>query len=352
MQESATLELTEQLIKIPSISGDERAVCERMESELRRRGWDPIRIPVSPDRWSIFAALGDPKIVYSTHLDVVPAESALFIPRYDGTRLTGRGACDAKGVAAAMLAAAENLKADGKSNFGLLFVVGEEVDGIGAKRAREFLSQAGIRWIVNGEPTEGKIMRGHKGHLGVEIACSGQACHSGYPHLGIDANKKLITIASRLLGASWGSDPDLGSGTINVGVIEGGKAWNVVSPHAALRCIVRTVEPRNLSSEERLQQLVGEEGTIKILANADPVRLETFPEFESDVAAFGTDIPSFGSLAEHYVLYGPGSIHVAHTDRESITVEDLVGATKGYQQLYELITGRIAATSDSLKLCN
>lgn len=346
MNTSAILELTEQLISIPSVSGHEAAVCERIEQELQKVGWEPTRIPVATNRWSVFTSVGTPTIVFSTHLDVVPASENLFQPRFDGSKLTGRGACDAKGVAATMIAAAKSLQQSGRTNFGLLFVVGEEVDGIGAQRAKEFLKNAGISWIINGEPTEGKIMRGHKGHLGVEIRCTGKACHSGYPHLGDDANAKLVAIAHRLMSSSWGEDPILGKGSINLGQFQGGEAWNVVSPEASLRCIVRTVGNDNHAAEALLRTVVRTDGEIKVLASAVPKILEVLPGFESDVASFGTDIPNFGTLAEHYVLYGPGSIHVAHTDHESISIDEVEQAADGYRKIFDLVSSRISAKAE------
>jgi acetylornithine deacetylase len=346
MNRSEILKLTEDLIAVPSISGDELAVCERVESELKHLGWSTKRIPIAADRFCVFAGIGTPHIVFSTHLDVVPGKESLFKPHFNNGRLYGRGACDAKGVAATMIAAAQNLKELGRDNFGLLFVVGEEVDGIGALRARDALGASGISWIINGEPTEGKLMRGHKGHLGAEICCKGTACHSGYPALGDDANAKLIRIAHRLLQADWGTDPVLGSGSINLGILNGGLGWNVVSPAASLRCIVRTVGADNFLAESTLTAAVADEATVQILANAPATQLEVFEGFASDIAAFGTDIPNFGPLAKHYVLYGPGSIHVAHTDHESISGDDVESALAGYLKLFELISGRLEANSE------
>lgn len=331
-----------ELISIRSLSGEERPALELMESFLQRRGWRYERLKVSEDRWNIFVAFGEPQVVFTTHLDVVPAPDRLFTPRLVERKIYGRGSCDAKGVAITMVHSAGRAIKKGLKNFGLLFVVGEEDNGIGARTAAQNLKNRGIKFIINGEPTEGKLMRGHKGALEIEIISSGTACHSGYPHLGFDANKQLIEILNDLSSHSWPKDTHLGETLFNFGVIQGGVAPNIISPKACARILFRAVSNTG-DLLNQVRRIIDGRADIRLHAQWEPVRCITVDGFETDTASYCTDIPNFAALKALPLLYGPGSIECAHTDDEHLDLEEAERSIDGYVTLLEkLDQGRLA----------
>jgi acetylornithine deacetylase len=217
---------------------------EYVETLLKGMGWRTERWPIPNDhRFNVFAkpSLQPTRVVFTTHLDVVPAPEALFHPQVTATTLKGRGACDTKGIAAAMIQAAESLRIEGCSDIGLLFVVEEETESAGAKAAVSELKERGVRYVVNGEPTEGKLIAAQKGVLAGKIAITGKACHSGYPDLGVDANGLLLELGHALRSISFGEHPIYGRSTLNIGTIQGGSAGNIVSPSSELSFWLRAV---------------------------------------------------------------------------------------------------------------
>ncbi len=325
--------IASRLIAIPSLSGKEAAVTFEAKIIMQELGWNVQSFPVAHDRENILVTFGSPRILFTTHLDIVPAPEQLFSPRIEEGVLYGRGACDAKGIAATMIATAYDLLQQGAHDFALLFVVGEEVDGIGASQAAKDLAGYGIEYIVNGEPTEGKLMLAHKGIIDFELICTGRACHSGYPELGIDANLILIEALNRLRLLDLGVDPIMGAANLNLGVIRGGVAQNVVSPRASVVFSIRTVT-QSQQVIELVEKAVMNLGSLRVLGATDPVGMMTLPGFENDVAAYCTDIPNFAPLGAKTLLYGPGSIFDAHTDREKVTLDQLAEANAGYQKIY------------------
>jgi len=221
--------LTRQLVDIESISGNEAAVGNYLYGELCRVGYRTRRMPVEGDRFNVYAASPEqpnPEVVFSTHMDTVPP----FIPSSeDATRIFGRGSCDAKGIIAAQIAAAERLRREG-IYVGLLFLVGEERESLGAKVANN--QAQGSKYLINGEPTENRIALASKGTLRVEVTASGKMAHSAYPELGESAIDKLIPALTRLRAMPLPSDPEIGPCTLNIGLIEGGRAPNVIPDHA------------------------------------------------------------------------------------------------------------------------
>jgi acetylornithine deacetylase len=334
MDAEEVLKWTEELIAIPSLSGNENQVCDFLFQKLTKLGWDVYKIPVEGSRYNLFVSFGVPKIIYTTHLDVVAGPDFVFKPRREGDRLYGRGACDAKGIAATMVAAVSHLLEKQADGLALLFVIGEEVGtGLGAKAASAYLKKYGVEYLVNGEPTECKLIQAHKGFLGVKICCRGKACHSGYPSLGDDANAKLIEVAHRLLHASFGLDPVLGPATINVGLIRGGVGANVVSPFAELSCAVRTVESQG-QALAAIKEVVGDLAAVEIVSELDPAHMTLLEGFQTGTVNFGTDIPNFSGLEAMCLLYGPGSILVAHSDEEYIEKQNIEQAIRDYQTIY------------------
>ena len=320
------LALAEHLVAVDSTSGREAPALERMEAVLRERGWRLVRIPVSDGRWNILATSGEqPRVTLSTHLDTVPP----FIPprRADG-RLYGRGSCDAKGIAAAMCAAAERLRTGGVS-VALLFVVGEETAHDGAMAADRHQTSSQI--LINGEPTESTLAVGTKGAMRAVVRVEGQAAHSAYPALGRSATAALVKLLAGLDGLDLPRDPVLGDTTVNIGFLTGGVADNVLAPSAEARLMARLVGPA-ADVEAKLAAWVAGHGTIVFGTTVPAVHLTTVPGFTTSVVSFATDIPKLTNWGKPY-LYGPGSIHVAHTDGEYIDEAELLRAVDGYELL-------------------
>lgn len=322
------LRLAAELMAIDSTSGQEGELMAHVSLMLESRGWRVTRIPVSPGRMNVFATcVHAPLVTLSTHLDTVPP---YIPPRIDGDTLWGRGSCDAKGIAAAMILAAEQLR-ERERPVALLFVVGEEVTHDGAHAANE--KPGTSRVLIDGEPTEGKLALGTKGAMRATIRTSGVAAHSAYPELGDSAIAKLVTILNELPQLDLPHDELLGATTINVGYISGGVADNVIAPYAEARIMVRLVS----DAEEMwrlLEKWVAGRATLERGSLVPAIRLGSVPGFETMVAAFATDIPALQRWGKPY-LYGPGSIHVAHTTHECITRAELEAAVTGYVRLAE-----------------
>jgi acetylornithine deacetylase len=335
------VDLAARLMEIDSTSGREGPVVDWMHGFLAGRDWEVRRIPVSAGRDDVFATTSArmPRVILSTHLDTVPP----FIPpRLDGDVLRGRGACDAKGIAAAMICAAERLRDQGLP-VGLLFVVGEEVTHDGAHAANEFARSYftgahDSRILINGEPTESTLAVGTKGAMRVFVRTTGQAAHSAYPHLGHSATRDLVHLLAGLDDLSWPRDELLGETTVNIGHIAGGVADNVMAPSAESRLMIRLV-----TSPDEAWSVVDRwahgRATIERGPTVPPVRLGVFPGFATSVAAFATDIPELGEWGRPH-LFGPGSIHVAHRDDEHVRIEELRLAVDAYERL-----GRICWSS-------
>jgi acetylornithine deacetylase len=329
---SDVVELTTRLMSIDSTSGQEGDVVAWLDDYLRARGWRTQRIPVGPHRDDLFATAADaPLVTLSTHLDTVPS----FIPpRVDRDVIHGRGACDAKGIAASMICAAERLRDAGLPN-ALLFVIGEEVSHDGAHAANEAFAARRVpstsRVLINGEPTESTLAVGTKGAIRVTVRTSGQAAHSAYPHLGRSATRDLVRLLASLDDVAWPTDALLGETTVNIGSLAGGVADNVVSPAAEARLMIRLVTP-----EQEVRSLVERwadgRATLEWGPMVPPVRLGVLDGLPTSVAAFATDIPALTNWGTPY-LFGPGSIHVAHRDDEHVRIDELRAAVAAYERL-------------------
>jgi acetylornithine deacetylase len=317
---------TRQLVDIESITGNEAAVGNYLYGELCRIGYQTRKMPVEAERFNVYATSieePNPVVVFSTHMDTVPP----FIPSSeDAGRIFGRGSCDAKGIIAAQVAAAERLRQEGV-HVGLLFVVGEERDSLGAEVANQH-APAGCRFLVNGEPTENHIALASKGTLRVEVTARGRMAHSAYPELGESAIDKLIPALGRLRAMELPSDPQVGPCTLNIGLIEGGRAPNVISDYAHADLLYRLVG----SSDELRQQIVtsaGDQVEVTFPLELPFLRLRTVDGLPTMIAKFTTDIPKLTNWGEP-LLIGPGSIHVAHTEGEYIEKAQLAEAIDLY----------------------
>ena len=328
------IQLAMKLMEIDSTSGREGAVVDWLEGYLERAAWHVLRIPVTAGRDDLLATSGEkPSVTLSTHLDTVPP----FIPpRLDGDTLRGRGACDAKGIAAAMIVAAERLRAENVP-VALLFVVGEEVSHDGAEAANR--TPVGSTVLINGEPTESTLAIGTKGAMRFILRTRGEAAHSAYPHLGKSAITELVRLLAELETLSLPSDPDLGATTINIGVIAGGVADNVMAPAAEARLMARIVTPPE-TIVALLRSWLRDRAEFEQSITVPLVRLHALPGFPTSVAAFATDIPKLTNWGTPY-LFGPGSVHVAHRDDEHVRVSELRTAADRYVEIARAALARV-----------
>jgi acetylornithine deacetylase len=329
---------TRALIDIESITGNEKAIGSFLYDHLRpvaaRHGGEVERIEVEPGRFNVFAHWGEPAVVLSTHMDTVPP----FLPsREDDEFIWGRGACDTKGIIAAMLAALEGLLEEGRRGLGVLFLVGEERNSAGARAANAH--PRGSRYLINGEPTENKLALGSKGALRLEVRATGRMAHSAYPELGDSAITKLLAALHRLQQIDWPVDPVLGESTCNIGTISGGRAPNVVPDFAAAEIMIRLVNHSG-SLRERVLTALGNEVTADVVLEVPPVILGSVAGIETTVVKFTTDIPELTRWGEPFLL-GPGSIHVAHTAEERISKRQIAEAVGLYQKMVKELQSRL-----------
>ena len=320
------VDLTLALMRIDSTSGREGEVIHYAQTILESRGWSVHRIPVTQGRDDIYATVGStPLVTLSTHLDTVPP----FIPpRLEGKRIWGRGACDAKGIAAAMITAADRLTARDVP-VGLLFVVGEETTHDGAHAANAWPTTS--RALINGEPTESTLAVGTKGALRLVLRAEGVAAHSAYPHLGRSAIDTLLDVLHDVRALEFPIDPVLGETTLNVGVIAGGVADNVVAPDAHARVMIRLVSSAD-DVLARVREAARDRVEIREVVRVPAMKLATIDEFSTSVVAYATDVPVLSAWGTPY-LFGPGSINVAHRDDEHIEVDELHAAVDAYERL-------------------
>ncbi len=328
--------LTRTLIDIESITPNECAIGQFLFDYLsalaQRFSGEIERMPVEPGRDNLFLRFGNPVVTLSTHMDTVPP----FIPsREDETHIWGRGACDTKGIIASMIFAAERLLADGKRNFGLLFVVGEERNSAGAIAAEK--APRGSKFLINGEPTENQLALGSKGALRFEIIARGRMAHSAYPELGESAIEKLLNAMERIRNLPLPVDSVLGPSTLNIGVIRGGRAPNVIPDEAVAEIFIRVVgDVTDLRTQIKAAAAPDAEADEVLFIPA--VHLGSLPGFATTVVAYTTDIPAFGSAWGRPFLLGPGTIHVAHTSEERIPKSEITAAVEIYSQLVERLS--------------
>jgi len=320
------IRLTRELVDIDSTTGREGDAGRFIASTLRQLGYQVVEQPVAHDRFNIVATLAAPAVVFSTHYDTVPP---FFRSREEHGRLHGRGACDAKGTLIAQIAAAQRLRHEGLTHVGLLFVVAEERGSEGAKLANTIAP--GSKFLINGEPTDNRLALATRGVYRVKLNAAGRAAHSSRPELGESAIDKLIDALTALRTIEWPSDPDLGDTFYTTGLISGGIAPNVISPHADAEIMFRAVgEPGELRAliESRVGSLV----TVEDVLVVPPVRLKTVPGFDTAVFSFTTDIPFLNRWGAPLLL-GPGSVTLAHTADEYCEIADLHRAVDLYADL-------------------
>ena len=322
-------ELTTSLMNIPSVSGDEEAVGFWLRDHLQSLGWKVELQKVSENQNNVIAWLNDkPRVWFSTHIDTVPP----FIPPVvDDEKIYGRGACDAKGIIAAQITAAEELRGRGVEDIGLLYTVEEERSSTGARAANEHPLAAKCEYMINGEPTDNELAIGSKGSFRLKIKTTGKAAHSAYPEQGDSAIEKLLEILADVRQTKFPSEEFFGETTVNIGTIEGGVALNVIAPHAEAGLLIRLTTPRE-PIENALKNVIRGRGEIEVLSCSEPVKMLEVDGFRQKTVRFTTDIPYLTNWGRPLLL-GPGSILVAHTKDEFVMRRDLTQAVELYSDL-------------------
>ncbi|KAI0550713.1 Zn-dependent exopeptidase [Xylaria curta] len=334
------VDLLKSLMSIVSTSELEHGIGVFLEQHLQSLGYTVERIPIAPGstRHNVYAYLGSARktrVLLTAHMDTVPPHIPLTI---DGDIIRGRGSSDDLGPLAAQIIAAEELRKEGKiraeGDIGLLFVVGEENGGHGMIAANDM----GVTWEsgIFAEPTESKLAKGHKGQVAFEVIASGVACHSGYPHLGKSATSTLLAVLNELSATSWPESDLLGPSTFNIGTLEGGEKHNIVAPSAKALCEVRMVSDLP-GIKVKLAEIISRHPDVElnfVFEYPEALLDWEIEGFDAAPVAFGTDVPRLkDELCNKRVLYGPGSILVAHGPDEYIRVPELIESISGYKRL-------------------
>ncbi|HTT69184.1 MAG TPA: M20/M25/M40 family metallo-hydrolase [Gemmatimonadales bacterium] len=321
--------LTRSLVDIPSVSGDEGEIAAYVASYLERLGYRVELQEAAPGRSNVIAKDGAAsRVVFASHLDTVPP---FVTSSEDADFLYGRGACDAKGIVAAQIAAAQRLRADGQRGIGLLYVVDEEAGSLGAKVANGHAAAEGVRYVVLGEPTDNRLARGCMGSLRLSLATAGIAAHSAYPERGSSAILALLDVLADVRGVEWPTDPFFGVTTCNIGTIAGGTRANVVPAEARAELHFRVAVPSE-QVRRKLEQVVKGRASLEVHTVTEPIRLTELPDFETCVVRYTTDAPHLSRWGAALV-FGPGSILEAHTDHEKLPKAELYEAVDALARL-------------------
>ena len=331
------ISLTRALVDIDSTTGRENAVGRWLMDYLQALGFSVREQRVDDSRFNVIATAGTPTVTFSTHLDCVPP---FFPSRVEHGRIYGRGSCDAKGILAAQIAAADLLRGAGERRVGLLFVVGEERGSDGARAANTEPGES--KYLVDGEPTESRVGISTRGILRVRLKAYGRAAHSSFPELGDSAIDKLLDALIALRAIPLPSDPVLGTTHYTVGLISGGVAPNVVSPSAEAEVMFRTVSDG--AAVRRAIAPIEEQVAVEHVLEVPPVRMSALRGFVSAVFPYTTDIPFLDRWGEP-LLFGPGSIHAAHTADEFIEIGELRAAVGSYVSIARELLARASSTA-------
>lgn len=327
--------LTRELIDIPSVTGNEAAVGSFLSEQLEGLGYRVERQELVQGRFNVIANTEEPpRVVFSTHMDTVPP---FITSSEDDEFIHGRGSCDAKGIMAAQIFAAQRLRTEGVNDIGLLFTVDEELGSAGAQLANDHPLARECRYLINGEPTDSRLATGTKGSVRVVITAEGRAAHSAYPEAGESAIDKLLDILQNIRAAEWPEDSFFGTTTCNIGVLNGGTRPNVIPDKARAELQFRLgIDIEHV--KKVLEDAAGGRGRIEYATAHDPVRLPSVPGFEQCVVRFTTDIPYLSNWGQALLL-GPGSILDAHTDHERISKRELLDAVNLYVNLARACRG-------------
>jgi acetylornithine deacetylase len=327
-----TVAFARALVDIDSTTGREAEAGRWLATALRELGFSVTEQRVDQTRFNVLASVAEPAVVFSTHFDCVPP---FFPSRVEGDRLYGRGSCDAKGILAAQVAAAERLRREGETRVGLVFVVGEERGSDGARVANE--AARGCRYLVDGEPTDNRLGLATRGVLRLRLRAHGRASHSSYPELGDSAIDKLIDALIALRSIALPLDAVLGRTHYTVGLISGGVAPNVVSPTAEAEVMFRTVG--DAATLRRAIAEIEERVDVEEVLGVPPMRMITVPGFQTAVFPYTTDLPFLSAWGQP-LLFGPGSVHLAHTADEYLSITELNAAIEHYAAIARALLSR------------
>lgn len=332
-------ELTKQLMSIPSVSGEEEAVGFWLRDYLESLGWTVELQQVSANQRNVIAYLNEtPRVWLSTHMDTVPP---FIAPTEDAEKIYGRGSCDAKGIIAAQITAAEELRREGVEDIGLLYTVEEERASTGAKVANDHPLAAKCEYLINGEPTDNDLAIGSKGAFRAKIKTTGRAAHSAYPEQGESAIEKLLDILEDVRHTKLPSDEFFGETTVNLATLDGGIALNVIPPSAECGMLIRLTTPME-PIRDALESIIRDRGELEIMSYSLPVKMLAVDGFNQKVVRFTTDIPHLPNWGQPLLL-GPGSILVAHTKDEFVLKKDLETSV----ELYVDLVKKLLATNDT-----
>jgi len=337
------IEFTRRLIDIPSVSGSEAEIASFLSAHLEGLGYAvELQEAVSGRSNLIATTNSSPRIVLSTHMDTVPP----FIPSSEDEKyLHGRGACDAKGIIAAQIAAAERLRAQGVHDLGLLFTVDEEASSLGARAANEHPIAHECRFLINGEPTGNQLATGSKGSLRLRISTEGRAAHSAYPEEGQSAIEMLLDVLAKLRRVAWPVDSFFGETTCNIGVISGGTRTNVIPAEADAQLHIRLTTDSSVVKKILEEVLDGSGALLEYISTSEPVRMHIVEGFEQSIVRFTTDVPYLTNWGRPLLL-GPGSILDAHTSHERIEKLELIQAVELYVRLVETVLLSLKSDAD------
>jgi len=323
---SDVLTLATELLSVESTTGRERDAVDLVARWLIARGWDVSLQEVEPGRSNVWATRRGGGVTLSTHLDTVPP---YVPPRLEGNRLYGRGSSDAKGIAAAMMIAAQRLADAGEERVDLLFVVGEEKGSPGAHAANRL--PATSKFLVNGEPTESKLASGCKGAQRVIVRVRGREAHSAYAHLGSSALEPLLDMLPQLRALVLPVDPVLGETTYNIGVLRAGTEANIVPGLAEAEIMIRLVGDVG-PVKQAFSDWAGTRAELIWGSHIPAQYFHVLNGFEVVPVAYTSDIPLLDRWGTP-LLFGPGSIHVAHTPIEYVDVAELEASVGAYERI-------------------
>ena len=332
------IDLFMRMLSIDSTSSKERSFADFLEKEFGSGKCTVSRFEVGDGTVNLLLSWGHPGIVFCSHLDTVPP----YIPPTvendaDGIIVRGRGSCDAKGQIFSMYSACRELEKRGYDGFGLLLLAGEETGSFGAKSFRD--AHPGGRYVIVGEPTDGKMVSASKGTKSFRITIKGKSFHSGYPQYGESAVEKFVDFMNRLRATEFPEDPLLGKTTWNVGKLSSDNPQNILSPQVSFRLYFRTTFMSDEAVCRTLDSWKADDVLVESFGGDTPMHYLTLKGFETATVSFGSDAPQLSNFSEK-ILCGPGSILVAHTPDEYIRLNDIRTAADNYVRMFELLRER------------
>lgn len=316
------------ILEIDSTSGKEETVADFIASNFKPAGAEVEIQKIPNGKKNVFFKWGNPEIIFCSHLDTVPP---YIPPVMENGVIKGRGSCDAKGQIAAMYETCLQMEKEGKTNYGLLMLAGEEVGSYGAIEANKLIK--GCKYVVVGEPTENKMIDAGKGNIMMEVSIKGKSCHSGYPQNGDNAIERMRMFLNCLAEFKFVRDDVLGETTYNIGMLHSDNAHNVVSDSVKFKIFFRTTFATHDSLIDVIKNIADENTEINFIYGDKPIKFHTLAGFENAIVSYGSDAPELYNLGRR-LLYGPGSILVAHTENEFIKIDDLEKAVKDLKNIY------------------